>query len=126
MTRMTRPDCAVTCNLIITHTHTHTNNTHRLLAELTYYSSRAINSGTYEPDKKQLVSISGNLAARGIVLSPKARRYPLVHIRLFIQLSPQTRNLARKPESQRLEAAVSLPEDCAAAGRGAVLLTVPD
>ena len=25
MTRMTRPDCAVMCNLINTHTHTHTN-----------------------------------------------------------------------------------------------------
>ena len=24
MTRMTRPDCAVMCNLINTHTHTHT------------------------------------------------------------------------------------------------------
>ena len=24
MTRMTRPDCALICNLIITHTHTHT------------------------------------------------------------------------------------------------------
>ena len=26
MTRMTRPDCAVMCNLINTHTHTHTHN----------------------------------------------------------------------------------------------------
>ena len=29
MTRMTRPDCAVMCNLINTHTHTHTH-THKL------------------------------------------------------------------------------------------------
>ena len=27
MTRMTRPDCAVMCNLINTHTHTHTHRT---------------------------------------------------------------------------------------------------
>ena len=26
MTRMTRPDCVVMCNLINTHTHTHSNN----------------------------------------------------------------------------------------------------
>ena len=30
MTRMTRPDCAVMCNLINTHTHTHTH-THALI-----------------------------------------------------------------------------------------------
>ena len=31
MTRMTRPDCAVMCNLINTHTHTHTH-THTIVA----------------------------------------------------------------------------------------------
>ena len=30
MTRMTRPDCAVMCNLINTHTHTHTH-THTII-----------------------------------------------------------------------------------------------
>ena len=29
MTRMTRPDCAVMCNLINTHTHTHTHQRHK-------------------------------------------------------------------------------------------------
>ena len=30
MTRMTRPDCAVMCNLIYTHTHTHTHTHNRI------------------------------------------------------------------------------------------------
>ena len=32
MTRMTRPDCAVMCNLINTHTHTHTHEARRVRA----------------------------------------------------------------------------------------------
>ena len=32
MTRMTRPDCAVMCNLINTHTHTHTSARNRKIA----------------------------------------------------------------------------------------------
>ena len=38
MTRMTRPDCAVMCNLINTHTHTHTH-TERDRYGVRYYSS---------------------------------------------------------------------------------------
>ena len=33
MTRMTRPDCAVMCNLINTHTHTHTHTHTRLIRD---------------------------------------------------------------------------------------------
>ena len=34
MTRMTRPDCAVMCNLINTHTHTHTQYNGGLLPDI--------------------------------------------------------------------------------------------
>ena len=42
MTRMTRPDCAVMCNLINTHTHTHTH-THK---EINIYGRNVGNGET--------------------------------------------------------------------------------
>ena len=41
MTRMTRPDCAVMCNLINTHTHTHTH-THYIVFCFVWYPCMAI------------------------------------------------------------------------------------
>ena len=50
MTRMTRPDCAVMCNLINTHTHTHTHTRKRRQESV---GSVGANRGGYLENSKE-------------------------------------------------------------------------
>ena len=52
MTRMTRPDCAVMCNLINTHTHTHTRMT-RMTGPNCVVMCNLINTHTHTPWEDQ-------------------------------------------------------------------------
>ena len=57
MTRMTRPDCAVMCNLINTHTHTHTLRRKKGKRRQERVDSVAANSGNHEIDVENVIDV---------------------------------------------------------------------